>query len=128
MYGLLNGYAWAINGYKIALAVYALQNFVSYLNPVRGVKVYARNKPLSPLVVSSLRTTANNGLVFCIQTAALLSGVDTLTSIGYAWGFASTLLLLELCFGNDLEELKLDRSPFYGWLALSFVVVGTLLL
>lgn len=84
MYGLLNGYVWAVNGYKIALAFYALQNFVSYLNPVRGVKLYARNKPLSPLVVSSLRTTANNGLIFCIQTAALLSGVDTLTSIGYA--------------------------------------------
>eukprot|EP00536_Pseudo-nitzschia_multiseries_P010572 jgi/Psemu1/289158/fgenesh1_pg.327_\ len=127
MYGLMNDYSWAVGGFKVVLAIFVIQNLITYLDPFRGVELYGRTKPLSPHAKSSLRTVANNGLIASTQTLALLSGADTLTAIGYTWLFASTLLLIELIFGKDFEELKIRRTPFFGWLLLSFVVVGTLL-
>jgi hypothetical protein len=128
MYGLLKNSDWAIGAYKGALALSGLSFLFTRWNPAKAMEFYGKTTPVSPLTASSLKIMANVGLGFLVQNFALLSGVDTLTSIGYFWAVAAVTFGISLLFSNDFDALKVGKAPFIGWLGLSLVIAGTLIL
>jgi hypothetical protein len=128
MYGLLKNTDWAIGAYKGALALTGLSFLVTRWNPAKAMEFYGKKTPMSPLTAINLKNMSNVGLGFLVQNFALLSGVDTLTSIGYLWALAGVNFLISLFLSNDFDVLKVDKAPFIGWLVLSLVIAGTLVL
>lgn len=63
-----------------------------------------------------------------IQSFALASDVDTLTTIGYAWAYSFVGLALSLFVEKDFDAVNGDRNKMLVWLVLAGVVTGTLLL
>jgi len=126
MYGLLNKSSWATDAFKGICVLAALSHTYTRLNPKKGMELYGRKKPLTPFLAACMKGVSDVGLCGIIQGLALISGVGTLTSIGYAYAFYTVPLLFSLFLSNDFQELKLDRSPWYFWLAVCVVVVGTL--
>jgi len=128
MYGLFTNKSWAIDAYKGVVILGAASYLYTRINPAKGSELYGRKKPLSPSTTAICKALSDNGLMVMIQSFALASGVDTLTTIGYAWAYSFVCLALSLFVEKDLDALKLDRNKMLVWLALAGVVTGTLLL
>jgi hypothetical protein len=71
----------------------------------------------------------NNGYCQCaygVFVGALALGVDFKKAIGYSWIFPLVGLMSMLFITKDIEKNNVMKEPFYLWLLIQAIVVGSL--